>query len=201
MNPSRGRRAIDLALHCYPARWRSRHGDDATQLASALLDEGVPWWSICANFLGCAARERFFRTWGARAGAAVAALAVGVAALPLAVLTSLTPASASSPHVVIVISKPAKAARQLESAFSAHHFRLSVTERVVPARLVGSILSVSTGTTGANDRVISQLRGRCVDGSLGCTNGLILPRHFAGNVHVTLGRAKTWNVRGSSFHH
>jgi hypothetical protein len=123
-------------------------------------------------------------------GTALAVVAVGVTAVPLALLTSLTPASASSTNVVIVISKPGDAARQLESAFSAHNFKLTVTEKSVPTRLIGSILSVSTyGESSANDRVISEIRGKCSDGALGCTYGLVLPRHFSGNAHVTIGRA------------
>jgi hypothetical protein len=115
---------------------------------------------------------------------------VGVAAVPVALLTSLTPASASSTNVVIIISKPADAARQLESGFSSHHFKLTVTERTVPTGLIGSILSVTTyGESSAKDRVIGELRGKCSDGALGCTEGLVLPRHFSGNVHVTIGRA------------
>jgi hypothetical protein len=190
MRAARAHRAIALALRCYPARWQLRHGDDAKSLASALLDDGVSWWSIVLNFLGGALRERVLRRLSVRAGTVVAALAVGAAAVPLALLTSLTPASASSTNVVITISKPADALHQLESAFSSRDFKLTVTEKEVPARLIGSILSVNAyGKSGANDRVISELRGKCADGALGCTYGLVLPRHFSGNAHITIGRA------------
>jgi hypothetical protein len=190
MRPSRERRVIAFAVRCYSARWRLRHGDEARLLTSALLEDGVSWWSIFVNLLGGAARDRVVRKPSVRVGATVAAIAVGVAAFPLALLMSLTPASASSTNVVIIISKPDDAARQLESAFSSHDFKLTVTERAVPARLVGSILSVTTyGETSSNDRVISEVRGKCSDGALGCTDGLVLPRHFSGSAHVTIGRA------------
>jgi hypothetical protein len=192
MRPSRGRRAIACAIRCYPSRWRLRHGDEASLLASALMDDGVSWWSIFLNFLGGAMRERVLRRPSVRVGTTLAALAVGASAVPLALLTSLTPASASSTNVIISISKPADAVRQLESAFSSHAFKLTVTEKVVPTRLIGSILSVNTyGKSGDNDRVISTIRGKCLDGGLGCTYGLVLPRHFSGNAHVTIGRAAT----------
>jgi len=161
-------------------------------LAAALLDDGVAWWSLVASYLGGAVRERVVRRLSRRVSTTVVALVVGVAAVPLALLTSLTPASASSTNVVIVISNPADAAGQLKAAFSSHHFRLTLSERAVPARLIGSILSVSTyGRSGARDRVVSEVRGACPDAARGCTRGLVLPRHFSGVAHVTIGQAAT----------
>jgi len=161
-------------------------------LAAALLDDGVAWWSLVASYLGGAVRERVVRRLSRRVSTTVVALVVGVAAVPLALLTSLTPASASSTNVVIVISNPADAAGQLKAAFSSHHFRLTLSERAVPARLIGSILSVSTyGRWWARDRVVSEVRGACADGARGCTRGLVLPRHFSGVAHVTIGHAAT----------
>jgi hypothetical protein len=190
MRRSREHRAIGIAIRCYPARWQLRHGDEAESLASALLGDGVSWWSIFLNFLGGAMRERVLRRPSVRVGSALAALAIGVGAVPFALLTSLTPAGASSTNVMITISKPADAARQLESAFSSRDFKLTVTEKPVPTRLIGSILSVNTyGKSGANDRVVSELRGKCADGGLGCIYAIVLPRHFSGNAHVTIGRA------------
>ncbi len=189
MSSSRERRAIDLAMRCYPAPWRLRHGDEARWLATALLDDGVSWWSISTSFLGGAVKERVARAPSVRVGAALATLAIGAAAIPLAILTSFTPASATSTNVVIVISKPADAARQLESAFAAHHFGVTVTERTAPARLSGSILSVSTSAKAVGqDDVIRELRGKCSDGAFSCTYGLSFPRHFSGRAHVTIGR-------------
>jgi hypothetical protein len=189
MRPSRERRVVAAAVRCYSARWRLRHGDEATLIASALLDDGVPWWSITLNFLGGATRERIVRRASVRLGTTVAALFVFVAAVPLALFASLDSASASSVNVVIAISNPNDAMRQLESAFSSHDFKLTVTEKVAPATLVGSILSVHTkGASGASARIISVLRGPCVGGTSGCIDGLVLPRHFSGTAHVTIGR-------------
>jgi hypothetical protein len=198
MRPTRDQRAIAVVVRCYPARWRSRHGEEATLLISALLEDGIPWWSIALNFLGGASRERILRKPSLQVGTTLAAIMIGVAAVPLALFASLAPAGASSTNVVIVISKPDDAARQLESAFSSHHFKITVSERVVPTRLVGSILSANTrGASSATVRIISELRGQCINGASGCIDGLVLPRHFSGNVRVTIGRtAALVNIRG-----
>lgn len=127
-----------------------------------------------------------------RFGAVLAAITVGVAAVPLALVTSFTPASASSTNVVIVISKPRDAQRQLESAFAAHHFNVTVTEKVAPSRLVGSILSVSTERASRpSGREIGELHGSCAGGASNCVDGLVLPRHFSGTARVTIGRGAT----------
>jgi hypothetical protein len=185
-------RIITAVLRCYPARWRSRHGDEATVLASALLDDGTPWWSIAGSFLGGAAKERAFRKPSLRVGSALAAITVGIAAVPLALFASLTPAGASSTNITIVISKPGDAARQLESAFATHHFKIAVVERPVSTDLVGSILSVSTvGASSDNAGAISELHGQCNGGASGCVDGLVLPLHYSGSVRVTVGVATT----------
>jgi hypothetical protein len=122
----------------------------------------------------------------------LAAITVAVASVPLGLLASLTPASASNTNIVIVISKPNDAARQLESAFAAHHFKITVIEKAVPTSLVGSILSVST-TRASNGaaRVVTELRSRCPGGASGCIDGLVLPFHFSGTARVTIGRSAT----------
>ena len=192
MRRSHENRIITAILRCYPARWRSRHGDEATVLASALLEDGTPWWSIAASFLGGAAKERAFRTPGLRVGSALAAITVGIAWIPLALVASLTPASASSTTITIVISKPGDAARQLESAFATHHVKIEVAERPVSTDLVGSILSVSTvGASSDNAGAISEVYGQCNGGGSGCVVGLVLPLHYSGFVRVTVGAATT----------
>jgi hypothetical protein len=183
---SRENSVIAGALRCYPARWRSRHGDEATALASALLEDGATWWSIAGSFLGGAVRERALRRPGVRVGSALAALIIGSAAVPLALFASLTPASASGTNVTITIAKTGDAIRQLESAFAVHHFKFVVGERPVSADLVGSIVSVSgVDHVGA----IKELRGRCHGGGSGCIHGLELPLHYSGSVRITVGTA------------
>jgi len=189
---SQENRIITAVLRCYPARWRSRHGDEATVLASTLLEDGTPWWSIAGSFLGGAAKEQAFRKPSLRVGSALAAITLGIAAAPLALFAPLTPANASGINVTIVISKPNDAARQLESAFATHHFKIAVAERPVSTDLVGSILSVSTvGASSDNAGAISELHGRCNGGESGCVVGLVLPLHYSGSIRVTVGAATT----------
>jgi hypothetical protein len=192
MRPSRENRAVSAALRCYPGRWRSRHGDEASLLASSLLEDGVPWWSITLSFLGGAGRERLLRKPSLPAGTILAAIAVGVAAVPLALLSSLTPADASNTNVVIVISNRSQAAQQLEAAFASHRFKITVIEKAVPKSLAGTILSLSTvGTPSFDSRVVAQIRGPCVGGDSGCVVGVVLPLHFSGDERVTIGRSIT----------
>jgi hypothetical protein len=140
------------------------------------------------NFLGGATRERIVRRPSLRLGTTLAALTVFVATVPLALFASLDSASASSVNVVIVISNPNDAARQLESAFASHHFKVNVSEKVTPTNLVGSILSVhAKGTSSASARIVNEIHGRCAGGSSGCIDGLVLPRHFSGTAYVTIG--------------
>ena len=192
MRRSHESRIIAGVLRSYPARWRSRHGDEASVLASALLDDGTPWWSIAGSFFGGAAKERASRTSSLRVGSALAAITVGIAAVPLALFASLTPASASSTTITIVISKPGDAVRQLESAFATHHFKITVAESPVATDLVGSILSLSTvGASSDNAGAVSELYGQCNGGGSGCVDGLVLPVHYSGSVRVTVGSATT----------
>jgi hypothetical protein len=182
---SKESRIIAAVLRCYPARWRSRHGDEATVLASALLEDGTPWWFIAGSFLGGVAKERAFRKPSWRIGSALAAITFGIAAVPL--FASLTPASASS-TITIVISKPGDAVRQLESAFATHHFKIGVAEKPVSTDLVGSILSVSAvGASIDNAGAIIELHGHCDGGASGCVDGLVLPLHYSGSARVTVG--------------
>jgi hypothetical protein len=183
-------RIIVTVLRCYSARWRSRHGDEATLLASALLEDGTPWWAIAGSFLGGAAKERAFQKPSLRVGSALAVITVGIAAVPMALIGSLTTAGASSTTITIVISKPVDAARQLESAFASHHFKIEVARRPVSTDLVGSILSVSTVSSSSESAgSIKEIQGPCIGGASGCIDGLVLPLHYSGSVRVTIGVA------------
>jgi hypothetical protein len=103
---SRSVRLVDAALRCYPRRWRSRHGDEAAEVATLLLRDGVPARSIACSYLMGAARARLEPR--RRLGAAVAALlvAAGSLGIPLALLSSPAPANAAS--VVHAHAAPAR---------------------------------------------------------------------------------------------
>lgn len=157
-------------------------------LASSLLKDGIPWWSIAVSFLGGAVKERANRRPSLRFGSALAAITIGTVAVPLALFGSLTTAGASSTTITITISKPANAVRQLESALASHHFNIAIIERPVSMGQVGSILSVnSVGPSTDNASAIKVIQGRCNDGTTGCIDGLVLPRHYSGSALVTVG--------------
>lgn len=159
-------------------------------LASELLDDGTPWWSVAGSFLCSAARDRAFRRPSLRVGSVLAAIAIGTAAVPLALVGSLSTAGASNTTVTIVIAKPGNAVRQLESAFASHHYNIAIIERSVSADRVGSILSISPANSSSDQAsAIKPIHGRCTGRSTGCIDGLVLPLHYAGRAFVTIGVA------------
>ena len=98
MPGSRSMRLVESALRCYPQRWRSRHGDEAAEIASLLIKDGTPAHSVAWSYLMGAARTRLVIEPRRRLGAAVGALllAVGSLGVPLALLSSSAPANAAS---------------------------------------------------------------------------------------------------------
>jgi hypothetical protein len=91
-------RLVEIALRCYPARWRRRHGAEAAELAALLIRDGTPAGSIAWSYLAGAAREwltphpaRRLRT--VACALLVAACSLGVSA---GLLASTAPARAAS---------------------------------------------------------------------------------------------------------
>jgi hypothetical protein len=107
MPGSRSIRLVESALRCYPQRWRSRHGDEAAEIASLLIRDGTPAHSVAWSYLmgAAAARTRLVIEPRRRLGAAVGALllAAGSLGVPLALLSSPAPANAAS----VAHSRPA----------------------------------------------------------------------------------------------
>jgi hypothetical protein len=91
-------RLVESALRCYPQRWRSRHGDEAAEIAILLIRDGTPAHSVAWSYLMGAARTRLVTGPRRRVGAAVGALllAAGSLGVPLALLSSSAPANAAS---------------------------------------------------------------------------------------------------------
>jgi hypothetical protein len=90
-------RLVTSALRCYPQRWRSRHGNEATEIATLLIQDGTPAWSIAWSYLVGAARARLVtgrRHLGAMVG--VLLLVAGSLGVSLALLPSPAPANAAS---------------------------------------------------------------------------------------------------------
>jgi hypothetical protein len=98
MQAARSMRLVNAALRCYPRRWRSRHGDEAAEIAALLIQDGTPAWSIACSYLVGAARVRLVTGPRRRLGAAAGALllAAGSLGVPLALLSSPAPANAAS---------------------------------------------------------------------------------------------------------
>ena len=80
-------RLVATVLRCYPARWRSRHGDEAAELAELLIRDGTPARAVALSYLGGAARERLA---GRPSRRVVAALIVAAGSLgaPLTLLSA-----------------------------------------------------------------------------------------------------------------
>jgi hypothetical protein len=91
-------RLVACALRCYPQRWRSRHGDEAAEIACLLLRDGAPARSVAWSYLMGAARTRLVTGPRRRLGAAAAALllAAGSLGVPLALLSAPAPANAAN---------------------------------------------------------------------------------------------------------
>jgi len=91
-------RLVESALRCYPRRWRSRHGDEAAEIASLLIRDGTPARSVAWSYLMGAARTRLVTGPRRRVSAAVGALllAAGSLGVSLALLSSPAPANAAN---------------------------------------------------------------------------------------------------------
>lgn len=110
MAASRSMCLVKSALRCYPKPWRSRHGDEAAEIAALLIRDGISAPSIAWSYLRGAARARLAskprRRLGAVAGALL--LTAGSLGVPLALLSSLAPANAASvSHPRTVHPRPA----------------------------------------------------------------------------------------------
>jgi hypothetical protein len=51
-------RLVQTSLRCYPQRWRSRHGEEAAELASLLMRDGKPARSIPVVPIGASQRGK-----------------------------------------------------------------------------------------------------------------------------------------------
>jgi hypothetical protein len=89
-------RLVRAALRCYPERWRSRHGEEAAELARLLMRDGAAAHSIAWSYVKGAASTRLVLRRHRRLGTAVGALVAAACSLglSLALLSSSAPASA-----------------------------------------------------------------------------------------------------------
>ena len=99
MAASREVRLVEVALRCYPARWRRRHGAEAAELAALLITDGTRASSIAWSYLAGAAREWLTPRPGPRLRAVACALLVVIGSLGVSagLLASTVPARRPSP--------------------------------------------------------------------------------------------------------
>ena len=183
-------RMIEVALRCYPRRWRDHHGDEAIEIAQLLVSDGVPALFVVVSYLKGAARERPITRPSRRLLPAVGALLVGASLIgvPLVLLDSSTPASAASGNeVVAMISSHQHAVEQLESVFKLHHFKIRVLGVPSPPSRDGSILAVDIPVRDGETGALREIPGPCVTGAPGCIDGVALPLHYAGRAQVFVG--------------
>jgi len=82
-------RLVAAVLRCYPARWRSRHADEAAELAELLIRDGTPARTVALSYLCGAARERLVGRPSRRVSAAAALIvAAGSLGAPLTLLSA-----------------------------------------------------------------------------------------------------------------
>jgi hypothetical protein len=98
MDNSKATRLVEIALRCYPHRWRRRHGEEAAELAALLIKDGTPAAAIALSYLAGAAREWLTPRSGRRLSAVASALLAAACALGVsaALLASTMPAKAAS---------------------------------------------------------------------------------------------------------
>ena len=104
-------RLVKTALRCYPARWRRRHGDEATELAALLIRDGIPAASIAFSYLAGATREWLTPRPGPRRSLSAVACALLVAACSVWLLASTVPARAASTSPPPSTSQPPSTSR------------------------------------------------------------------------------------------
>ena len=106
-------RLVTAVLRCYPARWRSRHGDEAAELAELLIRDGTPARAVALSYLCGAARERLAGRPSRRVSAAAALLvAAGSLGAPLTLLSAGPAAGAAHVSRAPASRTGTRAARQ-----------------------------------------------------------------------------------------
>jgi hypothetical protein len=115
--------------------------------------------------------------------------ATSLAAVSL--LASVPPAPAGAAGVVRAdITSRAQAGAELAAVFKSHHFDIGVEQLPVSPTLVGSILATrTTGHSTDGNGILGRVTGPCAGGAGTCTQGLLLPSHFSGQMLVLVGRA------------
>jgi len=117
-------RLVDAALHCYPARWRRRHGGEAAELAALLIRDGNPAASIAWSYLVGAAREWLTPPPGRSLSTVAAALLAATCLLGFsaALVAETAPAKAAGTTQSPSLPIPQNSKPMPPSAGSPHQF-------------------------------------------------------------------------------
>jgi hypothetical protein len=123
------------------------------------------------------------------------AAAVGtVAAVVLGTTSGVSPApaeavafrTAASGDIIATVTDPFAAQAQLDAAFAKQGLKITVNLLPVSPSIVGTVLYV--GESGAGDQIKALQGGHCLMGGGGCPIGLDIPKDFAGEGSIALGR-------------
>lgn len=134
-------RLVDAALRCYPARWRRRHADEATELAALLIADGTPAASIAWSYLAGAAREWLTPRSGRSLSTVAAALLAAACLLGFsaALVAETAPAKAASTTQSPSGPVPAKIKPTPPGAGSRSPRQVTPCRPVLPGHVAGAI--------------------------------------------------------------
>jgi hypothetical protein len=133
-------------------------------------------------------RPLVLSTFGAAAAGAVAAVVLsttsGVSPAPAEAVAFRT---AASGDIIATVTDPFAAQAQLDAAFAKQGLKITVKLLPSSPSIVGTVLYV--GESGpAVDQIKSLQGGHCLTGGGGCSIGLDIPKDFAGEGDIALGR-------------
>lgn len=112
--------------------------------------------------------------------------------------------TAASGDIVATVTDPFAAQKQLDAAFAAHGFDITVKLVPVSPSLVGTLVGMGAGAGGSLSEIKPiEGNGPCVEGGAGCPIGVEIPATFTGSGSIILGRpaqpGEQYAAAGSAF--
>ena len=90
--------------------------------------------------------------------------------------------------IIATVTDPFAAQKELDSAFAARGFDITVQLVPVSPSLVGTVVTFSLGNRNPASQIEPLEGGACVEGSAGCPIGVKIPATFTGSAYIVLGR-------------
>jgi hypothetical protein len=90
--------------------------------------------------------------------------------------------------IIATVTDPFAAQKELDSAFAARGFDITVQLVPVSPSLVGTVVTFSSGSRNPASQIEPLEGGTCVEGSAGCPIGIKIPATFTGSAYIVLGR-------------